>query len=137
MRLSSRRFLPPLEQCLFSGDMGSSSLADSSGSSDSDDDGGEGGCGRGGESSILIRPGRSSSGLKCGGSTLSRTSPAVVVDSRNSSGSSSKWAMGPSLGIAVPPGADVALFLGRFELPDLGCHSMNGVVVFHSTNFKL
>ena len=121
MRLSSRRFPPP-EQCLFSGDMGSSSLADSSGSSDSDDDGGDGGCGRG-ESSILIRPGMTSSGGKCGGSTLSRTSPVVVVDdSRNSSGSSSKTAMGPSLGIAAPPGADVALFLGRFEVPDLGCH---------------
>ena len=119
MRLSSRRF-PPLEQCLFSGDMGSSSLADSSGSSDSDD-GGDGGCGRG-ESSILIRPGMTSSGGKCGGSTLSRTSPVVVDDSRNSSGSSSKSAMGPSLGIEAPPGADVALFLGRFEVPDLGCH---------------
>ena len=120
MRLSSRRFPPP-EQCLFSGDMGSSSLADSSGSSDSDDCG-DGGCGRG-ESSILIRPGMTtSSGAKCGGSTFSRTSPVVVDDSRNSSGSSSKTAMGPSLGIAAPPGADVALFLGRFEVPDLGCH---------------
>ena len=122
MRLSSRRFPPP-EQCLFSGDMGSSSLADSSGSSDSDDDGGDGGCGGRGESSILIRPGMmTSSGGKCGGSTFSRTSPVVVDDSRNSSGSSSKTAMGPSLGIAAPPGADVALFLVRFEVPGLGCH---------------
>ena len=121
MRLSSRRFPPP-EPCLFSGDMGSSSLADSSGSSDSDDDGGDGGCGGRGESSILIRPGMTSSGGKCGGSTFSRTSPVVVDDSRNSSGSSSKTAMGPSLGIAAPPGADVALFLVRFEVPDLGCH---------------
>ena len=70
------------------------------------------------------RPGMSSS-VKCGGSLF-----RLVVDRRNSSGSSSsKSAMGPSLGIVAPPGADVALFLGRpldppFGVADLSCYSV-------------